>query len=264
MIESIAQIKKGKWIRGSALLALGINIKILPLVLIPYLVYRSNYKAAVAAVFWIIVFWVLPAAFIGWDFNLSLLESYWNYVNPTLKQNVIDIDEPGLLSLSSLVTTWFTDQFSLNELGYRRHIVVLSNQTIGIIILIVRLAFIFLTLYFLKWPPFKRAVSKEHQLWELSFICLVTPLIFPHQQNYGFFLILPAIFFVLYRFQNPLFEIRSWVHWLFISAVILINAELLLGAYKMVFWNYKVLTYGVLILLFVLSLLDPVKRKTKS
>jgi hypothetical protein len=264
MIESLVQIKKGRWITGSALLALGINIKLLPLVIVPYLIYRANYKAAVAALFWMVVFWVLPSVFIGWDFNLSLLKSYWNYINPTLKQNVIDIDEPGLLSLSSLITTWFTDQFSLNELGYRRHFFVLPNQTIGIIILVVRLGFVFLTLHFLKWPPFKKAVSKEHQLWEISYLCLVTPLIFPHQQNYGFFLIIPTIFFVLYRFKSHENGEKSWVHWLFILGIILINTELLLGAYKMVFWNYKVLTYGVLIMVFILVLLDPVKRKAKT
>jgi len=261
MIEALEQTRKGRWILGSAILGLGINIKLLPLVILPFLIYRRYFKSGIATVFWVVFFLILPAVWIGWDFNVSLLKSYWNYINPTLKQNVIDIDEPGLLSLSSLITTWFTDFFSLNELGLRRHLVVLPNSTIGMIILMVRLVFIALTLYFLKWPPFVRSRTNIHALWELSYICLATPLLFPHQQNYGFYLILPAIFFILYCFRSRKISSSRWMIWIFVLGVLLINSELILGAYKKVFLNYKVLTYGVLLLLLVLLRLDPVKKE---
>jgi len=264
IIESLEQVRKGHWSAGSIILALGINIKLIPLVLIPYLVYRKRYKAAITTLFLIVGFWLLPAIFIGWDFNIALLKSYWNYINPTLSQNVLDIDEPGLLSLSSLITTWFTDQFSLNELGLRRHFLVLSDKTIGIIIFSVRIVFILISLYFLKWPPFTKPRSHAHQLWEISYLCLVAPLIFPHQQNYGFFLILPALFYILYIFRNKIMHVKLWLRVLFILGLVLINTELIFGAYKKILLNYKVLTYGVLILMFVLTQLDPVKKEMQS
>jgi len=261
IIECIEQFRKGRWILGSFILALGINIKLLPIVLVPYLVYRTKYKAAVLTILFMVIFWLVPAVFIGWDYNMKLLHSYWNYINPTLKQNVIDIDEPGLLSISSLVTTWFTDQFSINELGYRRHFIVLPNQMIGYLILLVRLCIIFFALHFLKWPPFHKARSRTHELWELSFLCLVTPLIFPHQQNYGFVLILPAVFYILYSFKSDASPARTWQKWLFVFSVLLINAGLLFGPYKFLFWNYKVLTYGVLMLGLIIAFLSPLKEK---
>ena len=264
MIESLEQIKKGRWALGSAILGLGINIKLLPLVIVPYLIYRSYYKAGIFTFIWVGLFLILPAAWIGWDFNISLLKSYWNYVNPTLKQNVIDIDEPGLLSISSLITSWFTDQFSLNELGLRRHIVVLSEEIIGFIILFLRIAFVLFTLYFLKWPPFTKPRSNLHQLWEVSYLCLVAPLIFPHQQTYGFLLILPALFFGLYFIRSKDFNVKFWMKALFILGIVLINSELIFGNYKKTLLNYKVLTYGVLILLVVLAQLSPIKKPTKS
>jgi len=264
MIESLEQIKKGKWFFGSVILALGVNIKLLPLVLIPYLIYRTNYKAAISSFFIIIIFWAIPAVFLGWDFNIALLNSYWNSINPASGQNIIDINEPGLLSLSSLISIWFTDQFSVNELGLRRHIVVLSEETIGGIILFARIAFVVFTLHFLKWPPFTKPRSKVHQLWEVSYICLVTPLIFPHQQTYGFFLVLPALFYALYFIRREDLEVKLWIKVLFILGIVLINSELIFGAYKKILLNYKVLTYGVLILMVVLSQLSPIKKQTKS
>ncbi len=263
MIEAIEQVRKGKWVLGGTILALGINIKLLPLVLLPYLLYRTRFKSALFTVLAMIGFWVLPSLVIGWDYNLALLNSYWNYIDPSLNQNVFDIEEPGLMSLSSLVTTWFTDQFSVNEIGYRRHIAILPEEWIGRIILIFRLFFVSLSLYFLKWPPFTKARSNEHLLWEISYLCLVTPLIFPHQQNYGFFLIIPAIFYSIFIFRSNSLKYKKWTLGLFITSLLFLNMELILGAYKKVFWNFKILTYGVLMLVFVISQLDPTKKHAK-
>ncbi len=55
-LESISWFQNKKWIAGSALLALGISIKILPVILIPYLIYRSYFKESIGTVLFIALF----------------------------------------------------------------------------------------------------------------------------------------------------------------------------------------------------------------
>lgn len=261
ILESVKQVKNKRWLLGSSILAVAINIKILPIVILPYFIYRSYFKEAILVLFFLVVFWLLPAIFVGWEYNLELLHSYWKNINPANNNNIIDIEEPGLLSLSSLLSSLLTDQFSINELGIRRHVLNLPYTTVGYLINFFRLVLIGLSLYFLRMPPFMHVKSKLHELWEISYLCLVIPLIFPHQQNYGFLLIIPAIFYLIFYFQSRLFEFKMWLPWIFVLAILLINAELIIGAYKKVFWNFKVLTYGVLLLVATLAIANPLKKR---
>lgn len=249
--------RKSKWILGAAILALAINIKLLPIVIIPYLLYRTEYKAAAATVVFIAAYLIFPSTVLGWETNSELLASYWSTINPSASQNILDIEEPGLLSISSLLSTLLSDQFSINELGMRRHIIVLSESSISVIINLSRLLFVALTLFFLKWPPFKKAISREQSFWELSYLTLIIPIIFPHQQNYGFFLIFPALYYLIYKLWFSPNIPGLFLKVLFVFAVILINLELLIGPYKMHFWNYKILTYGALLLVFLLTQVRP-------
>jgi len=129
----------------------------------------------------------------------------------------------------------------------------------------IRLFLIFLTLYFLKWPPFKKTESQMHQLWEVCYILLLIPLIFPHQQKYAFLMVLPAQFYLacVLIFVYPVHKIiMSRLKWnsIIISvalsfALMTLSTDGLVGRdLNKLSQHYKTITYGTLLLILPLML----------
>jgi len=86
-------------------------------------------------------------------------------------------------------------------------------------------------------------------LYELSYILLITPLIFPHQQVYGFLLILPATAYIL---LNVFLEVKTKTKVslrlvLFVIAIIITNSITLFGFMREELFHFKITTYGVLL-----------------
>jgi len=192
--ESINLIKKDKPILGALLLAFSINIKLMPLVALPYLIYRGYYKGFIYVIIFILIFLFLPSIFIGHDFNVFLLKEWWVVINPA---NVEHMMEPEInsQSLVGVIPVFITE--SVGELEFKRNILNLSVETAELITNIVRLLLILLTVYFLK-SPFKKYISRLTEIRALSYIALIVPLIFPHQQKYAFIFILPMIIYLSY------------------------------------------------------------------
>ena len=105
----------------------------------------------------------------------------------------------------------------------------------------------------------------------MSYLCLIIPLIFPHQQHYAFFFIFPAstylLFYLVYLFfikENykitKYFKIKKITLIVFISIVyFLTNSHFILGQFNNFYDHYKTLTYGVLILMTLLAICKPDK-----
>ena len=261
MVECLYQSKTKKVpILGSAILGLAINIKIMPITLLPYLLYRKHFKAFILVILFCMVYFILPEFILGSERHHQLLVSWWNLINPSNTDNIIDLKEHGFHSITSFISILFDEtpkRIYSGEL-LRRHIYALNHETIGLIIRIAQASLILFTLYFLRTKPFKQAKSKLHEFWELSYICLITPLIFPHQQVYGFLIGLPAatycIYILFYLKKNKLLNI------MLIISFLLINLVIFLGLYKDYFWHYKTMTYGIILLLIILTILNPLKK----
>lgn len=195
IMESIYQIFQGRKLQGAFLLALAINIKVLPLVIVPYLVYRAEFKASVYTFVALLAYLFVPALFLGWEYNLFLLKEWWAIINPTQPTHIIE-DELGAYGLVPALSTLLTETQPL--FAIRRNLFALEYEQVYWIINIFRVVLILLTLYFLRTLPFKKASSKLHLLYELSYICLIIPLIFPHQRRYSFYFIFPAVTYLIY------------------------------------------------------------------
>ena len=98
-------ILNNKTIAGSALLALGINIKLLPIVFLPYLIYRGYFKAFTYTVLFYFSYLFLPALFIGFNYNLSLIKTWLSLINPANQNHILDVEERSFHSLSTLLST---------------------------------------------------------------------------------------------------------------------------------------------------------------
>jgi len=148
-------------------------------------------------------------------------------------------------------------------LQYTRNLVDLDEGTSIIILNIIRLILIVGTLYFLKWPPFTKASSKILQLRELSYLMLLIPLIFPHQQKYAFALALPAMFYL----SN--FIVRGWYEennfrWNLVTSLTIISFILMTLSsdsfvgrdFNKITQHYKTITWGAVLLIPALAIAE--------
>lgn len=271
-LEGLFLINKNRIIAGSLLIALGIDIKLLPIIIIPYLIYRNQWKAALCTVGFIIILLFLPMIFIGFDYNNFLLAERWDLINPMNKEHILDTSERSFHSLSTLLATLLVkDCGDWHALTLKRNIADISIENLNIIINVVRGALILFTLYFLRTMPFKSTSFKIQKLYEVSYLCLIIPLIFPHQQHYAFFFIFPAstylLFYLVFIFFNKN-NLRTGKYYktkkislIVILSIIyfLTNSHFILGQFNNLYDHYKTLTYGVLILMLLLAFCKPNK-----
>ena len=262
-LESIKLIFEKKYFTGAAILAFIINIKIIPIALVVYLIYKREFFAVLLTSLFFVFYLYLPVIFIGYDFNSELLQNWFSSLTKTTENSIYeDACRP---SLSSLIPSLFTDteiQFSV-----KRNFINLDSESTNLILNAVR-GGILLFLSYLFGKPFQRIASIKPVFYDLSLICLVTPLIFPHQGKYSIFYLLPAYAYVIYsiiKMQNA--KKRS----VYISTLTLLIASFLfvtlttdglIGRRLSDFTEYlHFITYGTLSLLFAMVNLKP-KRQT--
>lgn len=259
-LEGLALICKGRWVRGAGLIALGIDMKLIPLVLLPYLIWRRRWKATVAVMAWLVILQALPAMVIGWDHLNDLNGTRYAVLDPSSARHVVDEEEPGFIALGSLLSAYLSDLGGNDHSpDLPRNPVNLEVQQLSLLLWIGRLFFAVIALLFLRWPPFRPAASPVHTAFEVAYILLVCVLIFPHQRNYSFYLAAPAVLCIA---RSVALRMRSGppsrkLLAACIMVYILSNAELLLGEFGMIYQHYKLLSFMVLALIGLLLWFRP-------
>ncbi|MEQ8910137.1 MAG: glycosyltransferase family 87 protein [Vicingaceae bacterium] len=258
--EAVRQTQqKRAWLSG-LLLALGIVVKILPLVMIPYFIYRNQWKPLPYLIGFVIILLLFPAVFFGWEMNQNLLSDWWGIINPSNTEFVAEQNKfgEGIHSLSGLLAAYFSDTPSFWGIEEPRIIKVLSAEKLSIMLSSLRLLFILFTLYFLRTLPFRAAKSSLHQLWELSYILGLVPLIFPHQQKYAFFFLTPAIAYVVYQWissNRP--RLTPLLLSLFFLLAVFTTDGIVGDQLNDLSEHYKTITFGTFCLLIALASCRP-------
>lgn len=250
---------------GSILLALGICLKLLPLVFLPYLVYRKNTVAAFATVLFCVALLFLPAMWFGFSFNVELLQGWWMAINPTQdKYNSGQNVGVYFHCISALVPVYFSDS-SYNGLSV--NFINLLPAQLFLLINSIRLFLMGLVIYFI-WVV--RSAKSQHTLflfWELAYVFLLIPLIFPHQQKYSYINLIPAFGYMAYYMVSTFFAISGKGNaernlliasmlpvFIFTSATADIFWGMEIGKY---FQFLKLVTIGTLLLIPVLAWFSP-------
>ena len=263
MLEGLRLLNSNKILWGAALIALGINFKFLPLVLLPYLFYNKQLKACAYIILWYTVFLFLPALVCGYEFNNTLLKDWVSAINPSNTQHLIDTDETTLNGLTTLIPTLLMDTVpDPHALSLKRNLLNLDITTVIVIINMVRLLLLCFVFYFLRRKIFTLPKTNLHRLWELSYIFLLIPLIFPHQQHYAFFMMMPASMYVIYALFVAKLDkhiINKGIVGVLILIYLLTNAHLLVGEFRKYYDHYKIITYGGLLMIGLLAYLKPDK-----
>jgi hypothetical protein len=264
-IESIDLIRKQKVLQGSALLALAINIKILPLAIVAYLLYRKELKSVFYIFLFFIIYMLLPSLFLGIDKTMCLTIDWFHSINPVEDGKDI-LNEKTMHSINALIMPLFKN--APYQFPYRRYIVDLDLKTIHIITTGIQLLLVSSVLFFLKFPPFSKIKSNVYMLWEIGYIFLLTPLIFPHQQKYSFSYQIVPIFYLFYFLaiiKKGEYNIMSKKKFNIMITLILLcfilitlTSDLFIGRHLDDITQYfKLLTYGSIILLIPYAMANP-------
>ena len=258
-LQGLEWIRKEKPVQGAAFIALGINIKLLPLVFTPYLLYRAYFKATALVVLFCIAMYAIPIEFVGYDHYSTLMQTWWGNMNPSSKINVLDVDEVSFHGLSTLLSTLFEENVpDVYALPLKRNIADVSLDTLSLIINLTRGILIAFTLYFLKFPPFKKAMTEQNYMREIAYLFALIPLIFPHQQHYAFLFMLPAMCYILSLLMNQhKLRFRRIILVLFVFIVLVFNLKVILGEFNAYYEHFKIITYAGLLVLFLLYLVKP-------
>ena len=255
MMKGMDLLMKSRVVVGSALLSWGIVVKILPVVVVPYLIYRRKFKAAVAVVVFALSFLLLPYLYMEKETYSNLLQSRWELLNPSNVEHVLDTSERSFHSLTTLVATLFHEKCEdTHVLKIRRHVADFDEHTVNWISLIVRLLFVSTFLWVLRSRPFVNAVNRDREFREWAYLGMLIPLIFPHQQHYAFLLGLPGIALLLlpYFTGEQKFSWKKGRIWLMVFVFLSFNIGFLLGTYSAFYNHFKLLTYGGIIALVLL------------
>ncbi|GEM_PF-2081101 len=253
--------KKHHWQAGLAL-SLAIVTKLMPVVLIAYLIYRKDFLTPVYTILFTGVLILLPGLIVGHEQNLFLIEQWYKIVTPASQEYLLET-KTGIYNLSAFIYSYLTEMPD-EKLTGNRNLLSLSYNTAAVLTQISRLAIITFTLCFLKSRPFTKTSDATQILWEFSYICLCFPLIFPAQNKYSFYYVLPACFYLSYYLINTYRatdrHIKSSVVIslsLYFVLVNLTSANIIGKTLYDQTQFYKVLTFGILALLISLFQAKP-------
>lgn len=215
-IEGIYQIMLKKNVKGAILLALGINIKIIPVIALGYLFLKRKFLAIGLILFFLIVSIVLPIPFIGYDYNIELLKNWEQTINPENEKFVFE-DNNGCQSLNCILRAYFTETGShTQKYGLKRQIADISFESLEIILKSLRILLVLSVIPIVFYRYKKRKFNKLWWFWEISYLMLVSLLIFPHQMKYTMLYFVPSgaymILYCIIRYKHKdKFNIREMI-----------------------------------------------------
>jgi hypothetical protein len=258
-MEGLYQIQQvNRKLLGSILIALGCIIKILPVVFIPYLIYRREFKATLFIICTVMLVFIIPVPFMGLHFTHELYHDWWGVISPVRPEYTYlssAYGGVGVQSLAAFITVFFS---AGNYNGLNISLMSLAPQQLNYILFTLQAIFVLLTLWFLRSYPFTPSESKVQEFYEQAYIFLVTPLLFPHQQKYAFVFIFPAYAFIytwlIWRRRNKK-PVGRLFYFLAILAFCLLTltTDGLIGMKLSQMLQYmKSITFGVFVLILLL------------
>ena len=201
-IEAIEKAYKGQWAKAGLLLALGINIKIIPIIVIGYWFLQGKFKA-IATTFLVLGFTFLaPAIFSGWQRNAELHQTWAKTINPDREKYAFE-NNNGCHSLNAVLPAFFYtfpegDSPTLGALN--RKIVSLEYSTLKNILRFLQIFFLLSVAVIVFYKAAHRRNNFLYHWWELSYLLLIGLLVLPHQMKYSMLYFVPVAAYVAYYF----------------------------------------------------------------
>jgi hypothetical protein len=211
-MEGLYQIFFGKEWKGAGLLALGMNIKIIPIIAISYVFFKGKIRASFITGVFLIASLILPALFVGFQDNISLHEKWLNEINPSGSRYAWE-ENTGCVSLNCILPTFFlpATEDSNRHLELDTLLFAVEGSTLVLMIQGTRLLIFFglLFLIFKQWNKREEKLS----LWrEWSLLLIASLLILPHQMKYSMLYAIPAIMLLWFSLSSGISKgIQKWL-----------------------------------------------------
>jgi hypothetical protein len=184
---------KNRPIIGGLLIALGTNIKIIPILTIYYLFVVKSYRAFIWSLLFSVILLLLPMLYFESSFVVDMTLFWMEKINPQSAKYVIENDG-GTVSLNSFLASYLyfpNDQFPRQIMSMKMEYLQLLIKGFQVLIALLILV-----------PFLRKGNSTQTKFWQWNFIWVATLLIFPHQQQYALVYLLPAFFWMLFSFQR--------------------------------------------------------------
>ena len=246
MFEAYHLLKKEHWVWAILILCLGINIKIMPIVLAPYIIVmgKKPFQIIGLGLAALLFFLYIPALFIGFETNQFLIGEWLKTLNPVSDIHVMQTYEYGFTDLSSMVTKFLSAEPVYLE--PQVNIADLSKPSLFLITNAIRAALLGSVVYL--------AFKAKHAVYGVDkgfviaagFMALI-PLCFPHQREYSFMFSMP-MFAVL---MLMLAKLKSVSHYILFMVFIALTGNLVWVDFAgqtavYVFKIYRLITMGML------------------
>ncbi len=204
-----------EWRRWGGL-ALGINIKILPLFFYGLQFWRAvlskkalEWRSMAWISAWLLALSLVPYLFVEVGFHNVLIKDWLDIINPAAKEHILEVGEGGFIDFGAIVTKYFTHLPIPKETSYEW--ANLSLKEVGLVTNGFRLLVIVLCSY---WAI--RLQSSKALVWSTAFVQMsvflaVIPLAFPHQRDYSLLMQMPALAYWLWCELNGLVRSPVWL-----------------------------------------------------
>jgi len=262
ILESLHQNDKGKPFLAGVILGFVSIIKLMPLLMLPYLFYRGHFKMLGYTILTFLALLILPGVFFGFDYNFFLIQNWILLINPNNSELVI-AEVLGFHDLTSMFSVYLMP--TNGELPYKQNFVSWSFSTVNTLVNVARIALLALSLYFFQSKPFVQENNKLKSFWEIAYFSFIIPLIMPHQNKYGFLLCCPLVCYLLYFYVVTFKKVNSLgykiVFVIFVISMIVyspFNGSDILGwhSYR-VGQHFRILSFATLLLIPVAMYCSP-------
>ena len=250
MVEGWYQLSKGRNLVASFLFALGIFIKILSIIFIPYLIYKKKFRTLTYFFGWTIIIAFIPFIAGRWSYNMYLLKEWLTMLQPMISHNKnYNATTVVLHDLFDAVPAWYS------YIALSMHRVFSfqdpSNEQLRIVVYIL-MGFFGVAFLYLAWLN-KKIDGKEYQFSEMAYLAGCIPIIFPFQQKYSYVLIIPLIIFMMNEFAEKRLT-RFEIVILVISFILMVlTTDGLIGRHlNYITQQLKLITIGGILLLALL------------
>ena len=194
-VEGCLLVLGGRPLPGAALLALGVNIKIVPVLALAYLLCRRAWMGAGLTVAFLVVFLVLPAVQTGWTTNVELHERWLASINPGQAEYVFEQDK-GCQSLNCTLSAYLLDPDAPENRGYHPAWARMTTGTLLSVLRAAQLALIVALLIPIVPHRRRREPDGLQTFREIGGLLVVSLLVFPHQMAYATLYAVPAAAYV--------------------------------------------------------------------
>lgn len=201
-LAAILWFLQGRQWLAAACLCVAISIKVLPVIVLAWLITKGNYKFPLKALVVLLICTALPMVFRGFDMGIhDLREYYFSFIEP-FKQGRVepDFQNYGLSAAIYKIVVPSTIRDNPGQYQYN-----LFNATPETARLIYQVSMGILLLLFTTIVCYTRFIAKKINLYEISFILLLTHLLSGITWEYHLvsLLFVSTVFFLQVRRSNP-------------------------------------------------------------